>query len=42
LLDLIVLALATWRLAYALTKEQGPYQLFERTRKVRFLSNVLK
>lgn len=42
MLDLIVLALATWRLAYALTKEPGPYQLFERTRKVRFLSNVLK
>ena len=38
----MVLALATWRLAYLLTgKEQGPYGILERLRKQAFLINVL-
>ena len=41
-LNLLVLALATWRLAFMLTgKEQGPYKIFERLRKQAFLVNVL-
>ena len=40
-LNLLVLALATWRLAYMLVKEPGPYQVFVSLRKQAFLSNVL-
>lgn len=40
-INLLILSLATWRLAYMLVKEPGPYQIIERTRKVRFLSKVL-
>jgi hypothetical protein len=40
-LNLLILALACWRLSYMLVKEPGPYKVFERTRKVRFLLHVL-
>lgn len=30
--DLLVLSLATWRLAYLITKESGPFHLAERFR----------
>lgn len=32
LLDLIILALAAWRLAYFVTREQGPWRIAERFR----------
>jgi len=31
--DLLIIALATWRLAYMVTKETGPYRIFERIRQ---------
>jgi hypothetical protein len=41
LVDLLILALAVWRLAYMLVKEDGPYQVFTNLRKQVFLSHVL-
>jgi hypothetical protein len=41
LVNLLILALATWRLAYMLVKERGPYQVFETLRKWGFLVHVL-
>lgn len=32
-LDLLILALATWRLAYLLTKEDAPFQIMARIRQ---------
>lgn len=32
-LDLLLLCLATWRLAYMLTQETGPFAIFTRLRK---------
>lgn len=40
-LNLLVLALATWRLSYMLVKEDGPYKIFPSLRKQVFLSKVL-
>lgn len=41
-LNLLILGLATWRLAYMLTgKEKGPYQILERLRKQTFFVHVL-
>lgn len=40
-LNLLILVLATWRLAYMLTKERGPYAIFETLRKWGFLVHVL-
>jgi len=37
LLDLVILALATWRMSHLLTYEDGPWHLFER---LRYLSGV--
>lgn len=31
-LDLLILALATWRVAYMITREHGPFRVFERLR----------
>jgi len=31
-LDLLVLALATWRVAYMIANEHGPFRVFERLR----------
>lgn len=40
-LNLLILALATWRLAYMLTKERGPYKVFESLRHQAFFIHVL-
>ena len=31
-LDLVILALATWRVAYMVAKERGPFSVFDRLR----------
>lgn len=41
LLDLLILALATWRLAYLLVRETGPFGLFTRLRARTTLGGVL-
>lgn len=40
-LDLLILALFTWRLAYMLVKEDGPFQVFARLRARTTIGGVL-
>ena len=39
--DLLIIALATWYIAYAVTSTHGPFNVFERARKVTTLGGLL-
>lgn len=39
--DLLIIALATWYVAYAVTSTHGPFNAFERVRKVTTLGGLL-
>ncbi len=41
MLDLLIVAFASWYLAYAVTSTHGPFTVFERIRKVTTLGGLL-
>lgn len=41
MLDLLIVAFASWYLAYAVTSTHGPFNVFERIRKVTTLGGLL-
>ena len=41
MIDLLIIGLATWYIAYAVTSTHGPFNVFERIRKVTTLGGLL-